>query len=86
MVSPETDSGFVGSETSIVSPFTQTPEHRLSHVRYCIPPGTSWNLSVCGSPEQGPVVPASAHPHLIPSPGSPSYHPDREPQRAKLTS
>lgn len=32
MVSPETDSGFVGSETSIVSPFTQTPEHRLSHV------------------------------------------------------
>ncbi|KAL6067824.1 hypothetical protein STEG23_026945, partial [Scotinomys teguina] len=33
MVSPETDSGFVGSETSIVSPFTQTPEHRLSHIR-----------------------------------------------------
>ncbi|XP_031233490.1 microtubule organization protein AKNA isoform X2 [Mastomys coucha] len=32
MVSPETDSGFVGSETSVVSPFTQTPEHRLSHV------------------------------------------------------
>lgn len=34
MVSPETDSGFVGSETSIVSPSTQTPEHRLSHIRY----------------------------------------------------
>nr|XP_021505694.1 AT-hook-containing transcription factor isoform X1 [Meriones unguiculatus]XP_021505696.1 AT-hook-containing transcription factor isoform X1 [Meriones unguiculatus]XP_021505697.1 AT-hook-containing transcription factor isoform X1 [Meriones unguiculatus] len=32
MLSPEIDSGFVGSETSIVSPFTQTPEHRLSHV------------------------------------------------------
>ncbi|XP_010334212.2 microtubule organization protein AKNA isoform X2 [Saimiri boliviensis] len=31
MASPETDSGFVGSETSRVSPLTQTPEHRLSH-------------------------------------------------------
>ncbi|KAM5328125.1 microtubule organization protein AKNA isoform 1-T2 [Glossophaga mutica] len=31
--SPETDSGFVGSETSRVSPLTQTPEHRLSHIR-----------------------------------------------------
>ncbi|XP_068929948.1 microtubule organization protein AKNA [Petaurus breviceps papuanus] len=30
IVSPETDSGFVGSETSRVSPLTQTPEHRLS--------------------------------------------------------
>ncbi|XP_036915019.1 microtubule organization protein AKNA isoform X2 [Sturnira hondurensis] len=33
MASPETDSGFVGSETSRVSPLTQTPEHRLSHIR-----------------------------------------------------
>ncbi|XP_037351310.1 microtubule organization protein AKNA [Talpa occidentalis] len=32
MASPETDSGFVGSETSRVSPLTQTPEHRLSHI------------------------------------------------------
>lgn len=32
MTSPETDSGFVGSETSRVSPLTQTPEHRLSHI------------------------------------------------------
>ncbi|XP_008588098.1 PREDICTED: AT-hook-containing transcription factor, partial [Galeopterus variegatus] len=31
IASPETDSGFVGSETSRVSPVTQTPEHRLSH-------------------------------------------------------
>ncbi|XP_029776436.1 microtubule organization protein AKNA [Suricata suricatta] len=31
MASPETDSGFVGSETSRVSPLTHTPEHRLSH-------------------------------------------------------
>ncbi|XP_036995369.2 microtubule organization protein AKNA isoform X2 [Artibeus jamaicensis] len=37
MASPETDSGFVGSETSRVSPLTQTPEHRLSHIRT---PGT----------------------------------------------
>lgn len=34
MASPETDSGFVGSEASRVSPLTQTPEHRLSHTRY----------------------------------------------------
>ena len=33
MASPETDSGFVGSETSRVSPLTQTPEHRLSQIR-----------------------------------------------------
>ncbi|XP_032128307.1 LOW QUALITY PROTEIN: microtubule organization protein AKNA-like [Sapajus apella] len=32
MAFPETDSGFVGSETSRVSPLTQTPEHRLSHI------------------------------------------------------
>ncbi|XP_047684944.1 microtubule organization protein AKNA isoform X1 [Prionailurus viverrinus] len=32
MASPETDSGFVGSETSRVSPLTQTPEHRFSHI------------------------------------------------------
>ncbi|XP_044515710.1 microtubule organization protein AKNA [Gracilinanus agilis] len=31
IVSPGTDSGFMGSETSRVSPITQTPEHRLSH-------------------------------------------------------
>ena len=34
MASPETDSGFVGSETSRVSPLTQTPEHRLCQIRY----------------------------------------------------
>ncbi|KAB0407516.1 hypothetical protein E2I00_012824 [Balaenoptera physalus] len=33
MASPETDSGFVGSETSRVSPLTQTPEHRLCQIR-----------------------------------------------------
>ncbi|XP_022434648.1 microtubule organization protein AKNA isoform X2 [Delphinapterus leucas] len=32
MASPETDSGFVGSETSRVSPLTQTPEHRFSQI------------------------------------------------------
>ncbi|XP_036711999.1 LOW QUALITY PROTEIN: microtubule organization protein AKNA [Balaenoptera musculus] len=32
MASPETDSGFVGSETSRVSPLTQTPEHRLCQI------------------------------------------------------
>ncbi|XP_073872829.1 microtubule organization protein AKNA isoform X4 [Macaca fascicularis] len=38
MASPETDSGFVGSETSRVSPLTQTPEHRLSHISRNISP------------------------------------------------
>ncbi|ELW70615.1 AT-hook-containing transcription factor [Tupaia chinensis] len=40
MASPETDSGFVGSETSRVSPLTQTPEHRLSHIRRVAEPST----------------------------------------------
>ncbi|XP_019366043.1 PREDICTED: AT-hook-containing transcription factor isoform X2 [Gavialis gangeticus] len=31
IVSPETDSGFVGSEASRVSPLTRTPEHHPSH-------------------------------------------------------
>ncbi|XP_032653637.1 microtubule organization protein AKNA [Chelonoidis abingdonii] len=31
ILSPETDSGFVGSEASRVSPLTRTPEHRPSH-------------------------------------------------------
>lgn len=45
MVSPETDSGFVGSETSIVSPFTQTPEHRFSRIRYSNPPfSQAWDI------------------------------------------
>lgn len=64
MLSPEIDSGFVGSETSIVSPFTQTPEHRLSHARYSSPPtclGYLEKPSVHGGPEQGPMVSASAY-------------------------
>ncbi|XP_054975528.1 microtubule organization protein AKNA [Sorex araneus] len=40
MASPETDSGFVGSETSRVSPLTQTPEHRLAHISTSLPSGT----------------------------------------------
>lgn len=48
MVSPETDSGFVGSETSIVSPFTQTPEHRLSHVSTSGPSAQHLTASVPG--------------------------------------
>nr|XP_008122428.1 PREDICTED: AT-hook-containing transcription factor isoform X2 [Anolis carolinensis] len=33
IVSPETDSGFVGSEASRVSPLAQRPKQRLSHLR-----------------------------------------------------
>ncbi|XP_071430151.1 microtubule organization protein AKNA isoform X2 [Pithys albifrons albifrons] len=43
IVSPETDSGFVGSEASRVSPPVQTPEHR--------PPGTGTSNSL------GPSIP-----------------------------
>uniref|UniRef100_A0A8C5KPX9 AT-hook transcription factor n=1 Tax=Jaculus jaculus TaxID=51337 RepID=A0A8C5KPX9_JACJA len=61
MASPETDSGFVGSETSRVSPLTQTPEHRLSHFSS---PGTSARCFTASAPHdrtshpkaRGPVV------------------------------
>ncbi|XP_029396119.1 microtubule organization protein AKNA isoform X2 [Mus pahari] len=65
MVSPETDSGFVGSETSIVSPFTQTPEHRLSHVGTSGPSAQCPTASVPGDrtshpKARGPMVPRRA--------------------------
>ncbi|XP_006865754.1 PREDICTED: AT-hook-containing transcription factor [Chrysochloris asiatica] len=50
MASPETDSGFVGSETSRVSPVTQTPEHRLSHIST---PGTSAQQFTAPVPQDG---------------------------------
>ncbi|XP_048196027.1 microtubule organization protein AKNA [Perognathus longimembris pacificus] len=65
MASPETDSGFVGSETSRVSPLTQTPEHRLSHLSI---PGSSSHPVITSAPHKGvphskprgPVVPRTA--------------------------
>ncbi|XP_037654567.1 microtubule organization protein AKNA [Choloepus didactylus] len=85
MASPETDSGFVGSETSRVSPLTQTPEHRLSHVST---PGTSAQPFTASVPQdgashlqaRGPPVPRTAAEHStprsraqrhLPGPGSP---------------
>ncbi|XP_006890778.1 PREDICTED: AT-hook-containing transcription factor [Elephantulus edwardii] len=50
MASPETDSGFVGSETSRVSPVTQTPEHRLSYIST---PGTSSQSFTASVPQDG---------------------------------
>lgn len=84
MTSPETDSGFVGSETSRVSPLTQTPEHRLAHIRYpgdppIVPSGSqTWDslgIEVPVSPERVDglgILRALIHP---PSDGSfsPSY-------------
>lgn len=80
MASPETDSGFVGSETSRVSPLTQTPEHRLSHIRYPGPPPphspsashmegwVAWE-SRCREPQsRGRWSGHSQSPHLIPQP------------------
>lgn len=65
MVSPETDSGFVGSETSIVSPFTQTPEHQISHISTPGPSAQHLTVSAPGDgtshPKvKGPVVPRRA--------------------------
>lgn len=86
MVSPETDSGFVDSETSIVSPFTQTPEHQLSHVRYSsLPFSQAWDIlriqeSVVAQ-KQMSIVSVSAHPHFNPNDGSCSCHTNRGQER-----
>ncbi|XP_075416481.1 microtubule organization protein AKNA isoform X2 [Tenrec ecaudatus] len=53
MASPETDSGFVGSETSRVSPVTQTPEYRLSHIRVLSTPGTPAQHFPTSAPQDG---------------------------------
>ncbi|XP_072487819.1 microtubule organization protein AKNA isoform X1 [Notamacropus eugenii] len=61
IVSPETDSGFVGSESSRVSPLTQTPEHRLSHASMSFGTSDSRRLpqpSTAGLPQ----APSSCHP------------------------
>lgn len=44
-MSPETDSGFVGSEASRVSPPVHTPEHQ--------PPGTGYGSGSLPSPQCG---------------------------------
>lgn len=85
MVSPETDSGFVGSETSIVSPFTQTPEHRLSHIRYSSPPFPhAWDiLKIQVTVVAQTHVLASARRHFNPIDGSCSCHTDRGEERPR---
>ncbi|XP_051835429.1 microtubule organization protein AKNA isoform X2 [Antechinus flavipes] len=72
IVSPETDSGFVGSETSRVSPLTQTPEHRLSH--------TSMSFGTSDSRR----LPQSSTACLPPAPSSP--HPGRDQLVARVSS
>ncbi|XP_074067858.1 microtubule organization protein AKNA isoform X2 [Macrotis lagotis] len=57
IVSPETDSGFVGSETSRVSPLTQTPDHRLSHTSTSDPRRLPQSSTVCL-----PQAPSSHYP------------------------
>lgn len=80
MASPETDSGFVGSETSRVSPLAQTPEHRLTQIRYpgdpTIVPSAShtWDslgVKVSVSPRQGQMAWAfSESARYLPNDGS----------------
>nr|XP_035977794.1 LOW QUALITY PROTEIN: microtubule organization protein AKNA [Halichoerus grypus] len=79
MASPETDSGFVGSETSRVSPLTQTPEHRLSHISTTgtlAQPFTSSEAQDAASHPQtrGPPVPRRAS-----EPSTPRSRAQRQP-------
>ncbi|XP_035111411.2 microtubule organization protein AKNA isoform X2 [Callithrix jacchus] len=71
MASPETDSGFVGSETSRVSPLTQTPEHRLSHISTA---GTLAQPFTTSAPRDGASYPkarGSLVPRRATEPGTP---------------
>ncbi|KFO26770.1 AT-hook-containing transcription factor [Fukomys damarensis] len=61
MASPETDSGFMGSETSRVSPLTQTPEHRLSHSST---PGTLAHHVAASVPLSGDSHPKARGPRV----------------------
>ncbi|XP_008055402.1 AT-hook-containing transcription factor [Carlito syrichta] len=79
MVSPETDSGFVGSETSRVSPFTQTPEHRLSHSST---PGTLSQPATVSAPRDGASYPkarGSSVPRRAAEPSTPRSRAQRHP-------
>nr|XP_042127217.1 microtubule organization protein AKNA isoform X2 [Peromyscus maniculatus bairdii] len=71
MVSPETDSGFVGSETSIVSPFTQTPEHRLSHISTLKTSAQHLTASVPGDGASPPKARGSVVPRRATEAGPP---------------
>ncbi|XP_007934875.1 microtubule organization protein AKNA [Orycteropus afer afer] len=101
MASPETDSGFVGSETSRVSPITQIPEHRLSHISTLGTSGQPFPASVpqdgaSHSKARGPLVPRTAAEPSTPrsraqrylsSPGNPLQQraPSSHPERALVT-
>nr|XP_027805198.1 microtubule organization protein AKNA isoform X1 [Marmota flaviventris]XP_027805199.1 microtubule organization protein AKNA isoform X1 [Marmota flaviventris]XP_027805200.1 microtubule organization protein AKNA isoform X1 [Marmota flaviventris] len=78
MASPETDSGFVGSETSRVSPLNQTPEHRLTHSSN---PGTAQRFTA-SAPRDGPSHPKARGP-LVPrrtsEPSTPRSRAQRHP-------
>ncbi|XP_047380583.1 microtubule organization protein AKNA isoform X3 [Sciurus carolinensis] len=79
MASPETDSGFVGSETSRVSPLTQTPEHRLSHSSN---PGAAARHFTASAPCDGSSHPKTRGP-LVPrrtsEPSTPRSRAQRHP-------
>nr|XP_017504214.2 microtubule organization protein AKNA isoform X1 [Manis javanica]XP_017504215.2 microtubule organization protein AKNA isoform X1 [Manis javanica] len=81
MASPETDSGFVGSEASRVSPLTQTPEHRLSHTST---PGTLAQPSTAPVPQDAASHPQTRDP-LVPRRASESSTPRRRAQRHPCT-
>ncbi|XP_029467233.1 microtubule organization protein AKNA [Rhinatrema bivittatum] len=89
IVSPETDSGFVGSESSRLSPLSQTPEHRNSHAR--IPSladrlvKTSTNSPRQTFPRQGIQPGDSAKEPVKTSVAVRSTHPRASAQRPSVT-
>ncbi|XP_028919283.1 microtubule organization protein AKNA isoform X2 [Ornithorhynchus anatinus] len=66
IVSPETDSGFLGSETSQVSPLTQTPEHQLQQASK---QQKTCQISLASKPRRHPL---ENHPPATWVPSSPS--------------
>ncbi|KAM5298502.1 microtubule organization protein AKNA [Ctenodactylus gundi] len=79
MASPETDSGFVGSETSRISPLTQTPEHRLSHLSA---PGTLAQRLTAPVPHSGAPHPKTRGPLVPERAAEPSTPRHRAPSRS----
>ncbi|XP_063001042.1 microtubule organization protein AKNA [Elgaria multicarinata webbii] len=59
IVSPETDSGFVGSEASRVSPLAQMPKHRSSQLRSCSMLGNPATTEASLRPEPSRELPVA---------------------------
>ncbi|XP_070374979.1 microtubule organization protein AKNA isoform X3 [Equus asinus] len=79
MASPETDSGFVGSETSRVSPLAQTPEHRLSHISAPGPLTQPFTASAPRNAASHPQTRGPPVPRRVSEPSTPRSRAQRRP-------